>query len=49
LYGTTGEPSFAIPGARHLVQAGAPSAHQRELGGHEERIGQYQDHDRHET
>ena len=46
LYGTAGQPSFAVAGAGHLVEAGLSRSHQREFGRHEEGVGQHQDDDR---
>ena len=46
LYRAAGQPSFAIPGPGHLVQPGAPSADQCELGRHEEGVREHQDDDR---
>ena len=49
LYGTTGQPSFAVPGLGQLVEAGLPRADQRELRRHEEGVGQHQHDDRAEA
>ncbi len=36
------QPSFAIPGAGELIEPRPARRHQRELGGHEEGVGEYE-------